>query len=149
MPNVARYDPFDLLEGMMKSVMRPHYENAVARQRDGQEWTMPIPIDVAENDKSYMLWAELPGVKKEDVIVSITGSQVTLTAEVKRENPVDQGQGKEVFLVNERRAGRFHRELQFGAEIDDSKAQAQYHDGVLELSLPKKESAQVRRISVN
>jgi HSP20 family protein len=131
----------------MKSVLRPHYENAMSRQRDGREWS--IPIDVVESDTAYTAWAELPGVRKEDVNVSIMGNQVALTAEVKQEKPVDQGEGTQVTLVSERRAGTFHRELQFPVEIDDTKAQAQYTDGVLQLTLPKKESAQVKRLAIH
>ena len=147
MANVTRYDPFDLLEGMMKSVLRPHYEDAVAQQRDGRAWS--IPIDIAEDDRSYSIWADLPGVRKEDVNVSILGSQVLLTAELKQEKQVDQEQENQRRLVSERRTGTFHRELQFGAEIDEAKAQAQFRDGVLQLTLPKKESAQVKRLSIN
>ena len=132
---------------MMKSVLRPQYEDAMARQRNGREWM--IPVDVVENDKSYTIWAEVPGVKKEDVNVSILGNKATLTAEVKQENPVDQGQGNQVVRLSERRIGTFFRELQFPLEIDDSRADAQYRDGILQLTLPKKESAQVKRLSIN
>jgi HSP20 family protein len=149
MANIARYDPFDLLEGVMKSVLRPGYEAAAARQRNGWNGAGSIPIDVKENDTSYVIWADLPGVKKEDVNVSILGNQLSLTAEIRRENEVDQGQGKDTFLWNERVTGTVTRQLQFGAEIDEAKADAQYRDGVLQLTLPKKESAQVKRISIH
>lgn len=149
MANIADYDPFDLLEGVMKSVLRPGYESAVAQQRNGWSRNTGIPIDVVENDTGYILWADLPGVKKENVNVSILGSQLSLTAEIKRENSVDQGQGKEAFLCRERPAGVLSRQLQFGAEIDDVKAEAQFRDGVLQLTLPKKVSAQVKRISIH
>ena len=148
MANIARYDPFDLLEGVMKSVLRPGYEAAVARRRNGWNEGGTIPIDVMENDKSYVVWADLPGVKKEDVNVSILGNQLSLSAEFKQENAVDQGQGKDTFLLNERLTGTAMRQLQFRAEIDDAKVDAQYRDGVLQLTLPKKESAQVKRISI-
>jgi HSP20 family protein len=149
MANIVRYDPFDLLEGMMKSVLRPGYEAAAARRRNG--WNEPgaIPIDVMENDNSFVVWADLPGVKKEDVNVTILGNQLTLSAEFKQEKAVDQGQGKDAFLWNERLTGTATRQLQFGAEIDEAKAEAQYRDGVLQLTLPKKESAQVKRISIH
>ena len=62
---------------------------------------------------------------------------------------VDQGQGAGTFLLNERVTGTLSRQLQFGAEIDDAKAQAEYRDGVLRLTLPKKESAQVKRLSIH
>ena len=148
MANVAHYDPFDLLEGVMKSVLRPGYEEAIAQRRNGWNRSATIPIDVAENDRGFVLWADLPGVKKEDLAVTILGNQLSLSAELKRENAVDQGQGKEVLLCNERPTGVVTRQLQFPAEIDDTKAEAQFHEGVLQLILPKKDSAQVKRISI-
>jgi HSP20 family protein len=147
MANVTRYDPFDLLEGVMKSVLRPGYEAAVDRQRNA--WAGSIPIDVVENDMAYVVWAELPGVKKEDVNVSIAGNQVSLTAELKQEKSIDEGQRRENVLLQERRTGTYARQLQFAAEIDNEKAEAAYRDGVLQLTLPKKESAQVRRLAIN
>ena len=148
MANIANYDPFDLLEGVLKSVRRPGYDEAGAQRRNGWNRSATISIDVAENDKGFIVWADLPGVRKEDVTVSILGNQLSLSAELKRENSVDQGQGKEVLLCNERPAGVVTRQLQFPAEIDDAKAAAQFRDGVLQLTLPKKESAQVKRISI-
>jgi HSP20 family protein len=150
MASISRYDPLDLLEGMMKSVIRPSYESASQQRGNGGAWQAGggIPIDVAENDKAYILWADLPGVKKEHVNVSILGNQLSLTAEFKRESAVDQGQGKESLLASERPTGTAYRQLQFGADIDDTKAQAEFRDGVLQLTLPKKESAQVKRITI-
>lgn len=100
-------------------------------------------------DTAYLVWADLPGVKKEDISVAIAGAQVTLTAEVKEEKAVDQGQGQDAFLVRERRTGTLFREMQFAAEIDDAKAQAQFRDGVLRVTLWKKESSQVKRLSIH
>lgn len=147
MANVARYDPFDLLEGVMKSVLRPGFDAVLERQRTA--WNGYFPIDLTENDTSYMLWANLPGVKKEDVSVQIAGNELLLSAEIKQEKVVDQGQGKETFLLNERPTGTLSRRVQFAAEIDDAKAAAEYRDGVLMLTLPKKESAQVRRLTIH
>src|SRR5688572_11035209 len=100
MANVVRYAPFDLLEGVMKSVLRPGYEAARSGQAQGI-----IPLDIFEDDRAYHVLADLPGVKKEDVTVSIAGNQLTLSAEVKRERSVEQGQGKETVLLNERQTG--------------------------------------------
>lgn len=143
----VRYDPFDLLEGVMKSVLRPSYE--AAQVRPGNGWGATIPIDVSENDRAYFVRADLPGVKKEDVNVSIVGNQLSLAAEIKQEKAVEQGQGKETLLCNERPSGTLSRSVQFAAEIDDAKAEAQFKDGVLTLTLPKKESAQVKRLSIH
>ena len=146
MSNVMRYDPFDLLEGVMKSVLRPGYEAALER-RGG--WTNPIAIDVAENENAYLLWADLPGVRKEDVNVAIDGAVVTLSAEIKQEKAVDQGQGKEAWLVNERPTGSITRRVQFAQDIDDEQAKAEYRDGVLQLTLPKKAAAQRKRLTIH
>ncbi len=147
MANVVRYDPFDLLEGMMKSVLRPGYGMAFEMRGDGGAGS--IPIDMAEDDRCYYLWAELPGVKKEDVTININGSQLWLSAEVKREKAVEQGQGKETLVRNERRYGTISRTLHFAADIDESKAEAKYRDGVLALTLPKKDSAHAKRLAIH
>ena len=150
--NVARYDPFDLFEGVVKSVLRPGFDAAMEGRRNGWTGGMPgstgIPIDVTENDTSYVVWADLPGVAKEDVSVSVLGNQLTLTAERKQEKAVDQGQ-REQLVVNERPYGKMSRQLAFAAEIDDGQAQAVYRDGVLQLTLPKKASAQVKRLAIH
>ena len=152
MTNVARYDPFDLFEGVVKSVLRPGFDAAVEGRRTpwgGAAWSGGIPLDVSENDTAYIVRADLPGVAKEDVTVSVTGNQLSLSAERKQEKAVDQGQGRDALVLNERPFGKMTRQLQFGAEIDDGKAQATYRDGVLELVLPKKESARVKRLAIH
>jgi HSP20 family protein len=148
MANIAYVDPFDLLDGVLQSVRHGGHEPPTAQRRNGWNKSATISIDVAENDQGFILWADLPGVKKEDVAVSILGNQLSLSAELKRETAVDQGQGKEVLLCSERPNGTVTRQLQFPAELDDSKAVAQFRDGVLQLTLPKKESAKVKRISI-
>jgi len=147
MANVVRYDPFDLLEGMMKSVLRPGYGMAFEMAGEGGAGT--IPIDMAEDDRCYYVWAELPGVIKEDVTLNINGNQLWLSAEVKREKAIEQGQGRETLIRNERRYGTISRTLNFAIEIDDSKAEAKYRDGVLALTLPKKESAHAKRLAIH
>jgi HSP20 family protein len=143
MASVVRYDPFDLVEGMMKSMLRPlAYE--VTREADGEMGT--IPIDVAEDDRCYTVWAELPGVKKEQVTVSIVGNEVSLAAEIKPEKEAEQAGEKP--LRSERRYGKVFRSLRFAAEIDEANAEAKYRDGVLQLTLPKKESDQVKRLTI-
>ena len=95
------------------------------------------------------MFAELPGVKKDDVTIQVERNALSISAEVKRENAVDQGQGKERMILNERRFGSLSRTLELGAEIDDSKAEATYRDGVLMLKLPKSESAQPKRLTIH
>jgi HSP20 family protein len=134
----------------MKSVLRPQFDAAAATgQTNGHGYVQSMPVDVSESDSAFTLWADLPGVRKEDISITITSGQVTLSAVAKEEKAVDQGQGRDVTLVKERRAGNWHREFRFAVDIDDSKAQAEFTDGVLRLTLPKRESAQVKRLAIH
>ena len=94
-----------------------------------------IKIDVSEDDKGYCVKAEVPGVKKEDIKVSVEGNQVSITAEVKKEQEEKRG---ETVLRSERYYGMQSRSFTLMHDVDQGKAEAKYQDGILELSLPKK-----------
>lgn len=146
MANVTRFDPRidyfgDLVDDFFKGfLVRPlAYEN-------GRGDVAPrMQVDVAEKNGAYVVTAELPGAKKEDIQISIDGAQVTLAAEVKRENEVSQD---ERVLHTERVYGKSTRSFTLPQELDEAKAQAQLRDGVLELTLPKKAAAQRKQISI-
>jgi HSP20 family protein len=89
--------------------------------------------------------AELPGVKKEDIQITIDGAQVTLGAEVKREKEVTQD---ERVLHTERTYGKMSRSFSLPQEVDEAKAEAKFRDGVLELTLPKKAAASRKQIAI-
>jgi HSP20 family protein len=103
-------------------------------------------MDVTENDKEYRVLAELPGVKKEDIGVSINGHEVAVSAELKYEKDVKSG---DAVLRAERCYGKIQRAFALGQEIDEATAQAKYADGVLELTLPKKAAAAAKRLAVH
>lgn len=94
-----------------------------------------IKMDVAETEQGYMVKAEIPGVKKEDIKIEIEGNQVSISAEAHKETEEKQG---ETVVHSERYYGKQYRRFTLAQEVDDSQAQAKYQDGVLELSLPKK-----------
>ena len=98
-------------------------------------------VDIEEDEKAFRVSAELPGVRKEDINVTIDGDELGISAEMKRETKCKTG----TALHTERYTGRMYRSFSLGHEIDQSKAQAKYVDGVLELTLPKTESEQSRR----
>jgi HSP20 family protein len=102
-------------------------------------------MDVTENDQAYQVLAELPGVKKEEISVTISGNEVAVSAEVKHEKDVENG---ETVLRAERYYGKFQRAFALGQEVDEATAQAKYNDGVLELTLPKKTVAAAKRLEV-
>jgi HSP20 family protein len=102
-------------------------------------------VDVAEKNGAYTVTAELPGVKKDDIQVTIDGFQVTLAAEVKREKEVTQD---ERVLHTERTFGKVSRSFTLPLEVDEAKAEAKFRDGVLELTLPKKAAAARKQVSI-
>ncbi|HEX7272870.1 MAG TPA: Hsp20/alpha crystallin family protein, partial [Casimicrobiaceae bacterium] len=105
-----------------------------------------MKMDLSEDDKTYYLKAEIPGVKKEDIHVSIDGNQVSINAEMKKEKEERKG---ETFLRSERYYGRWSRSFTLGVPVDEAKAEAKYNDGVLMLTLPKKVGTAVKELAVH
>ena len=103
-------------------------------------------MDVTENEQEYQVLAELPGVKKEEISVTINGNEVAVSAEVKHEKDVENG---ETVLRAERYYGKIQRAFALGQEVDEATAQAKFNDGVLELTLPKKTVAAAKRLAVH
>jgi HSP20 family protein len=111
--------------------------------------TPPAPTlkaDVRETDEVYIIHAELPGVRKEDIQVNIDGSVVSISAQRKLEK---EARSNERVLRSERYFGKETRSFQLAQDIDDNAASAQFTDGVLELTLPKRAAAQVKRLTIN
>ena len=106
---------------------------------------LTIKIDVTEDDKSYTVHAEIPGVSKDDIQVTIEGNQVTLGAEVKREKEVKDGQR---VLRTERFYGNAFRSITLPTELDGAQSEARYDKGVLELKLAKKAASAGKRLIV-
>jgi HSP20 family protein len=145
MANLTRFDPFsDLVDDLFKGfLVRP-----LGFEGRGETGGAQLPrakVDVTEKNGAYLVSAELPGVKKEDIHVGIDGAQVTLEAEVKREKEASQD---ERVLHRERLYGKIVRSFTLPQEVDESKAEAKFRDGVLELTLPKKAAAQRKQISI-
>jgi HSP20 family protein len=105
-----------------------------------------IKIDVKEQEKAYVVHAEMPGIKKEDIHVTIDGAMVSISAERKQEKEVKEG---ERVLRTERYFGKVARSFQLGQDIDDAKATAKFADGVLELTLPKKAVTKTRKLVID
>lgn len=104
-----------------------------------------IRMDVREDSGVYRVKADVPGVKKEDIRVSIEGNVVTISAEVTREK---EEKKDETVLCSERYYGRQSRRFTLRQDIDEAKAEAKYQDGVLELVLPTKSSGAARELAV-
>lgn len=137
MSTITRFDPLDdLFRGFF---VRP------MELSNPQQATPAIKVDVAENEQSYTVHAELPGVKKEDIHVTVDGNQVAISAEVKQEKEIKEG---ERVLRSERYFGKVSRAFQLAQDIDDDQAEAKFNDGVLELVLPKRLAAASKRLTI-
>jgi HSP20 family protein len=138
MANIVRRDPFDI-------AFRDFFRNMTRPMTFELEATSPeIRLDLKETEKAYTVHAEIPGVKKEDIEVSIDGNLVTIRAEVKREKE-EKG---ETMLRTERYYGSVARSFTLATDVDEKAASAKYTDGVLELTLPKKAGSTSRRLPV-
>ena len=140
MANLTRYNPVDdafddLFRGFF---MRPVRVEGVPE--------VQIKMDVKEGDKAYTVHAEIPGVKKDDIHVTIDGNQVAISAEVKNEKEMREG---EKVLRSERYYGKVSRAFTVAQDVDEAAAQAKYNDGVLELTLPKKSAVKSKRLNIS
>ena len=137
---LVRFDPFlDMDDVFSKMMMRPVL-------REGLEIEPQIKMDVKEADDQYLIKAEIPGVKKDDIHVTVEGNRVSISAEVKKEKEEKEG---ERVIRSERSYGMASRSFSLADEVEQSKVQAKYTDGVLELTLPKKPGSTRKEISIS
>ena len=112
---------------------------------DGLPAPSQIKIDVKEDDAAYTVHAEVPGVPKEDINVSIDGNVVSLRAEVRQHDEKKEG---EKVLRSERYFGSVARSFQLPVDVDAAQAKARYDNGVLTLTLPKKQGNKTQRLAI-
>jgi HSP20 family protein len=136
---LSRFDPTADFDDLFRSFgMRPAWPKLE---------TLPdMRLDVSEDDKAYRVKAEIPGVDKKDIDLSIEGNQIAITAEVKRDSKKKEG---EKDICCERYYGKMYRAFSTPTDVDSAKAEAHYESGVLTLILPKKPNGQSRKIAVN
>ena len=141
MYSVTRQDPLAAsLDSLLGELFRPPFvrENAAVP-------ALPLRVDVRETPDSYVVYAELPGVKKEQIEIEVEGAEVSIAAEIgARGDAVED----EKWLRVERFHGKTARRFALPQEIDESRADAKFDLGVLELTLPKKAPAAGRKIAI-
>jgi HSP20 family protein len=133
-------DPFTVepMDEMFRQMLRPW-------RSEFAEHSPQIKLDVHESDACYTVKAEVPGVSKNDIDVRVEGNRVTLSAELK--NATEEKKGGHV-LRSERQYGYASRSFTLACDLDESKAEAKYKDGILELSLPKKTKSSFKRLPI-
>ncbi|MDH5259597.1 MAG: Hsp20/alpha crystallin family protein [Gammaproteobacteria bacterium] len=101
-------------------------------------------IDVIERDKEIFVKAELPGIDKKDIDISISNNRLVIKACSHHEHKEEKGD----YLRQEIRSSEIFRSIQLPGEVDDSKIKTTYKNGLLELTIPKHESSHRRRIEI-
>ena len=137
------FDGFDNFQNEISNFFRPM--SKLFGKDDGlfeSEWSPSI--DVYDSDNELMVKADIPGLKKEEIDVSIHDGILTIKGEKKMEDEVNE----ENYFRSERFYGSFTRSIQLPTEVERDKVTATYKDGVLELKLPKRKEAKTKRISV-
>lgn len=140
MANITRFNPFD---DTIEDLFRGFFVRPVSYE--GPAGAAQFRVDVSENENAYTLRAEIPGVKKEDISVTIDGETVAISAEVKNEKEVKNG---DRVLRSERYYGKVYRAFTLGQAVEEAATAARYANGVLELTLPKKVAVQAKRITI-
>jgi HSP20 family protein len=131
--NLTRYDPFGDLARMAPRAIDELFRELAPRGMMQNEPT--IGVEVSETDQAYTVRAEIPGVKKEDIKVDVRGNRVSISAETRRESEQKEGSR---LLRSELYYGQQSRSFTLEQDVDDTRAEAKYLDGVLELTLPKR-----------
>ena len=137
---LQRWDPlFDFRRAMNRHVRA----TGLARlNNEKREWA--IPLDVVEGEDELLVRASIPGVKVDDIDVSIENRVLTIKAETKTE--ADHKEGG--YLVKERRSGSFLRSLRLPETVDADQAKTSYNDGVLTVNIPKAESKKAKHLKI-
>jgi len=142
---IERWDPFReaiSLRDAMNSLFQDSFVRPSALT--SQNGPLALPLDVSESEDGFVVKASLPGVKPEDVQVTVRGDTLSIRGEV----TADEEKQGERWHVRERRHGTFQRSVVLGEPVDAAKAESSYEHGVLTLRLPKSEAAKPQQIKI-
>ncbi|MFP4446564.1 MAG: Hsp20/alpha crystallin family protein [Desulfosudaceae bacterium] len=142
---ILRNNPFRPLAGTERSMWDHLFGDLSAPALFEREENWIPTIDMADNEKEYVIKAELPGMNKDDIDISLGNGLLTLTGEKKQESKED----KDTYYYRESRYGSFSRSLRLPEDAAPDEVDATYKDGVLRVVVPKKEAAKPKKITVN
>lgn len=109
------------------------------------EATMPLACDIAENDHAFIISFDAPGMKREDIHLELTGRQLTVSGERKREDEFQAGQARRW----ERSYGKFLRTFELPDGVNGDGVEASYENGVLKVAVPKAEASKTKKIAIS
>jgi len=143
---IERWDPFREAVSL-RDAMNTLFQESFIRPggASGSDGFAALPIDVSETNDAFVVHASLPGVKPEDVQITVQGDTLTIRGESKGH---EERKG-EHWHLRERRFGSFQRSVSLATPVNSDQAHAQYEHGVLTLTLPKSEAAKPRQIKIS
>ena len=148
MANITRFDPIGEMVSLRSAMDRLFEDSFVSpagwRTLAAGEQMTPA-IDVHETPDDLVVTAVLPGIKPDDVEITMTGQSLTLRGEFKADEEVT----REQYLYRERRYGNFSRSIQLPVRVQGDNAEATFADGILKLRIPKAEEVKPRQIRIN
>jgi len=140
---IERWDPFrDVIS--LRDAMNSLLQESFVRPVGLGGGAAPVPLDVRETEDGFVVHASLPGVRPDDVQITVHGDTLTIRGESK----ADEEKKGETWHLRERRFGSFQRSLTLNAPIDADKAQARFEHGILTLTLPRSERARPKQIKI-
>lgn len=146
MANLTRYDPLGEMVSLRRAMDRlfdESFVNPLSWRSFNGEGISP-PLDIHQTNDEVVVTAALPGVKPEDVDVTITGQTLSIRGEFKADENIE----REQYLYRERRAGSFSRQIELPLRVQGDKAQATFENGLLRLTMPKAEDVKPRQIAI-
>ncbi len=145
-PELSRWSPFERLSSLRDEVNRFFEGASSGSTRDAGLFTEWAPaLDVLQDRDSVYVKVELPGLKKDEIDISVHEGMLSVSGERKQESEA----GEAGSFRSERFFGRFHRSVALPATVDNSRVTASYKDGLLVVTLPKAEEAKPKQIEVN
>ena len=143
MSNLTRWEPMREMMSLREAMDRL-FDDAFTRPVSLHDLAALPLIDLSQDDDEITVKAVLPGLKPEDVQISVTADVLTIKGEFKNE---DEGKNRN-YLIRERRFGSFERMIQLPTEVQTEKAHADFADGILTIRLPKAEAVKPKSISI-
>lgn len=144
MANIVRWEPWNELVSLREAMDRLFEDSVVRPWGRLAPLSDSLAVDVYETENDVVVKAAVPGVKAEDLDISIVGDTLTIKGEFKEDKEVDE----ENYYRRERRFGSFCRTVPMPTSVDPDKASAEFEDGILTLKIPKTEEAKPKRIEV-
>jgi HSP20 family protein len=144
--SITRWDSWSDMVSLRDAMDRLLAESVVRPRGEGGGMMSTLAVDVSEQGDDFVITAPIPGVKPEDVEISVLGDTLRISGE-RREQRQEGGEGQR-WILREQRFGSFERIVRLPSPVKADRANAEFRDGILSITLPKTEEAKERRIPV-